>query len=319
MPAVRTFEYGVLPYEPTLPAMWRHVVAAHGTNDFIVSLTDDGKIERVTYATADEASALLARRLMALGIGSGNRVGILAPNGPDFAIAFLAACRIGAVAVPINTFFQPPELGWVLRHASIHTLVTVPELLGKNVLDRVEAAVDGIAVTDGRDPLYLSSTPSLRRVVVLGDENRAWLAPTAEPVAADVFEAVESAVHPADDLVAIYTSGSSAEPKGILHVHGTAIRHSHFIASQHDWTSDDRVYIPMAFFWVGGLVFGLLGPMQMGVTILTEHRFEPGPVLNLLAAERATYATGFPHVGPALASHPDFATTDLSSLRDGYQ
>jgi acyl-coenzyme A synthetase/AMP-(fatty) acid ligase len=75
----------------------------------------------------------------------------------------------------------------------------------------------------------------------------------------------------------------------------------------------------MAFFWVGGLVFGVLGPMQLGVTILTEHRFEPGDVLRLLAAERATYATGFPHVGPALVNHHDFATTDLSSLRGGYQ
>jgi acyl-coenzyme A synthetase/AMP-(fatty) acid ligase len=75
----------------------------------------------------------------------------------------------------------------------------------------------------------------------------------------------------------------------------------------------------MAFFWVGGLVFGVLGPMQIGVTILTEHRFDAGEVLALLATEHATYAMGFPHVGPAIAAHPDFATTDLSSLRDGYQ
>ena len=70
---------------------------------------------------------------------------------------------------------------------------------------------------------------------------------------------------------------------------------------------DDRVYVPMAFFWVGGLVFGVLGPMQIGVTILTEHRFDAGEVLQLLATEHATYAMGFPHVGPAIAAHPDFA------------
>ena len=75
----------------------------------------------------------------------------------------------------------------------------------------------------------------------------------------------------------------------------------------------------MAFFWVGGLIFGVLGPMQLGLTILTEHRFEPGDVLAMLDVERATYATGFPHVGPALRNHPDFATTDLSQLREGYQ
>jgi acyl-CoA synthetase (AMP-forming)/AMP-acid ligase II len=58
--------------------------------------------------------------------------------------------------------------------------------------------------------------------------------------------------------------------------------------------------------------------MQTGVTILTEHRFDAGEVLRLLESERATYATGFPHVGPALVNHPDFASTDLSSMREGY-
>ena len=75
----------------------------------------------------------------------------------------------------------------------------------------------------------------------------------------------------------------------------------------------------MAFFWVGGLIFGVLGPMQIGVTILTEERFDAGEVLRLLEAEKATYATGFPHVGPALEAHPDFASSDLSALRGGYQ
>jgi acyl-coenzyme A synthetase/AMP-(fatty) acid ligase len=130
--------------------------------------------------------------------------------------------------------------------------------------------------------------------------------------------AAEDAVGPADDLVVIYTSGSTSEPKGVIHVHGTVIRHSQFIAAGHEWNDKDRVYVPMAFFWVGGLIYGVLGPMQTGVTILTEYKFEAREVLRLLASERVTYAMGFPHIGPALAAHPDFATTDLSSLRDGY-
>lgn len=67
------------------------------------------------------------------------------------------------------------------------------------------------------------------------------------------------------------------------------------------------------------MVFGLLGPMQVGATLLTEHKFDAGLVLRLLETEKATYTTGFPHIGPALTNHPDFASTDLSSLREGYQ
>lgn len=316
--AARHYTYGELPYAATLPAMWASISRAHAGRDFIVSSVGDGTIERVTYGEANERSALLARRLLAGGVSKGTRVGILAPNGPDFVVAFLAVTRIGGVAVPINTFFQPPEIGWILRDADLHTVLAVPTLLGKPTLPRLCESAPGLDAASG-GPLLLESTPFLRQVLPLGEAEEAWPSSWPEPAPDALLAAAEAAVRPADDLVVIYTSGSTAAPKGIIHVHETGIRHSHYISSQHEWTPDDRVYIPMAFFWVGGLVFGVLGPMQIGVTILTEHRFEPGDVLRLLERERATYATGFPHVGPALANHPDFATTDLSSLREGYQ
>jgi acyl-CoA synthetase (AMP-forming)/AMP-acid ligase II len=316
----RRFDPVTLPYVGTIPAMLEALVAGHGANDLIVATTVDGSIERITYAEADERSADVARTLLALGVVKGTRVGVLAPNGPDFFVAFLAATRIGAVAVPINTFFQASELGWLLRHADIHTLLVVPSILGKDTLELVERSVDGLAGVDAAaGPLLLPSTPSLRHVVSLAGSVRPWLSPRDLGVTSELLAVAQAAVRPADDLVVIYTSGSTSEPKGIIHVHGTVLRHSRFIAAGHEWSSDDRVYVPMAFFWVGGLVFGVLGPMQIGVTILTEHRFDAGEVLRLLSQERATYAMGFPHVGPAIAAHPDFASTDLSSLRDGYQ
>ncbi len=315
----RHFEPVTLPYEATIPKMLDALVEAHGAHDLVVATTANGSIERVTYAEAEARSGDLARTLLALGVVKGTRVGVLAPNGPDFVVAFLATTRIGAVAVPINTFFQAPELGWLLRHADIHTLLTVPSILGKDTLGLVEQSVPGLVDADP-DPLQLPSTPSLRHVLSLGDDgDRAWLAPRDRLVDPELLAAAQDAVRPADDLVVIYTSGSTSDPKGIIHVHGTVLRHSRFIAARHEWSADDRVYVPMAFFWVGGLVFGVLGPMQIGVSILTEHRFDAGEVLHLLATERATYAMGFPHVGPAIAAHPDFASTDLSSLRDGYQ
>lgn len=316
--AARHYDYSPLPYDATLPAMWAAISSAHRERDFIVSSVGDGTIERVTYGEADERSAAMARRLLAGGVTKGVRVGILAPNGPDFVVAFLAIARIGAVAVPINTFFQPPEISWILRDADLHTVLATPSLLGRPTLERLRASAPGLSDAEGGS-LLLESTPFLRAVLPLGDVAEAWPSAWPEPVPAALLAAAEALVRPADDLMIIYTSGSTAAPKGIIHVHDAGVRHSHFIASQHEWTPEDRVYIPMAFFWVGGLVFGVLGPMQLGVTILTEHRFEPGDVLRLLERERATYATGFPHVGPALANHPDFASTDLSSLREGYQ
>lgn len=311
--SVRTFTYDPLPYAPVVPAMLADLVSAYGDNDFVVSSAGDGRRERITYARADVGSAEMACRLVAAGVTKGVRVGILAPNGPDFVIAFLAVTRIGAVAVPINTFFQPPELAWVLRDADIHTLLSVDNLLGKDIRQRITDAAGGSAVRDR--PLHIELLPQLRNIFPLGELDRGW----PEPLPHSFLRACEATVRAADDLVIIYTSGSTSDPKGIIHIQATAIAHSRFIATQHGWEPTDRVYVPMAFFWVGGLVFGLLGPMQLGVTILTEHRFDAGDVLRLLQSEEATYATGFPHVGPALTNHPDFASTDLSALREGYQ
>jgi acyl-CoA synthetase (AMP-forming)/AMP-acid ligase II len=314
--SARTFSYDPLPYAPVVPSMLADLVAAYGDNDFVVSAAGGGTIERITYAQADIRSAEMARRLLAAGITKGVRVGILAPNGPDFAVAFLAATRIGAVAVPINTFFQPPELRWLLRDADIHTLLSADSLLGKDMLARVTEAA-GDFPTSGAQ-LVLERLPQLRNVFPLGDTELPWPSAWPDPVPEAFLRACESTVRPSDDLVVIYTSGSTSEPKGVIHTHGTAIAHSRFVATQHEWKPDDRVYIPMVFFWVAGLVFGLLGPMQTGATILTEHKFDAGDVLRLLESERATYATGFPHVGRALANDPDFSSTDLSSLRAGY-
>ncbi|OBI72469.1 acyl-CoA synthetase [Mycobacterium asiaticum] len=297
--------------------MLRALAASYGDNDLVVSSIGDGRVERITYGQADARSAELARRLLAAGVTKAVRVGVMAPNGPDFVVAFLAITRIGAVAVPINTFFRPAELRWLLRDADIHTLLAVDTLLGKDLLARIGEAIGDI--TTAGTQLALQRLPQLRNVFALGDTGRSWPSTWPEPMPEAFLRATEATLRPADDLVVIYTSGSTSDPKGIIHTHATVITHSRFIATQHEWKPHDRVYVPMAFFWVGGLVFGLLGPMQTGATILTEHKFEPGDVLRLLASERATYTTGFPHIGPALANHPDFARTDLSALRDGYQ
>jgi acyl-CoA synthetase (AMP-forming)/AMP-acid ligase II len=307
-------------YTPTLPAMLRELVARFGPKPMIVL----GE-RRLTYAELEAESARLARGLVAQGIAKGARVAVLFPNGPDFVVAWLAASRIGAVVVPLNTFYKPRELGYVLRHADVHTLLTAPRLLANDYLERLEAVAPSLARHRG-GPLFVPELPQLRAVYVFGDTGgRAWAWPASELlVAADAspvddafLAALEAEVAPSDPAVLVYSSGSTADPKGALHSHGTLVRHAHNLNQFRDLRADDRIFSPMPFFWVGGLVFSLLSTLHTGACLLCEEFFEPGATLALLERERATIAAGWPHYSKAMAEHPSFRTRDLSSIRAG--
>jgi acyl-CoA synthetase (AMP-forming)/AMP-acid ligase II len=298
----------------TFPTMLRSLTERFGKRDCI-----DFCDNRATFAAVEGASARLARQLLATGVGKGTRVALLAPNGPDFVIALFAAERIGAILVPINTFYQSAELAWTLRHADIHTLITVPSLLSHDYVSRLEEAIPGLA--EARGPhLRLVSMPYLRQIHVLGTCDRRWCHPDSDADAVDegLLRAVEEQVSPADHAVIIYTSGSTAVPKAIVHSQGPLVRHSWWAGQAHGFVPGDRVYTPNAFFFIGGFVFSLLAPMQMGACLICEERFDAGKTLDLIESKRATILTGWPHYGPAMKAHESFARRDLSAIRAGY-
>ena len=304
-------------FEPTVPVFIRTLAARHGEKT-LIALDDD----RLSYAEAEARSARLARALLVRGAGKGTRFGILMPNGPDWVVAWLATTRIGAIAVPLNTFFQARELAWILRHADVDTLLTAAGFLSHDYLATLEAAAPGLADA-GPSPLRVPELPYLRRVLVWGDCDRAWAedgrgcCEENASVDAELLAAVESCVAPADPMIVLYSSGSTADPKGAIHSHGTVIRHSHHLVSQRDVKSDDVIWSPMPFFWVGGFVFSFLGGMHAGATMVVEEAFEPEKTLRFLERERVTIAAGWPHFGQALAAHPSRAERDLSALRSG--
>jgi len=308
-------------YEPTVPVFLAQVTKRFGERPLILL----GE-RRITYAEAERASARLARGLLACGFGKGSRVAVIAPNGPDWVVWWLAVTRIGAVMVPVNTFYKPRELGYVLRHSDAAGLIAVARFLSHDYLERLEAvapALPGQRV----GALYVRELPHLRRVFASGDaRGRTWVralsdleaAADATPEIDDAFLAeVESSVTPADPMLVIYSSGSTADPKGAVHSHGAPLRHAYNTNPFRDVLATDRIFSPMPFFWVGGFVFSLLSAMHAGAFLLCEEAFEPGETLALLERERATVAAGWPHYSKALVEHPSFASRDLSSIRAG--
>ncbi|HEU5305958.1 MAG TPA: class I adenylate-forming enzyme family protein [Acidimicrobiia bacterium] len=304
-------------YTPTAGAFLDHVVEAWGDRELVV--LDE---RRCTYRDVEAASRQLAKGLLANGVCRGTHVGLLAPNGPEWVAGYFAVTRIGAVAIPLNTYSKPRELSWVMEHAGVEVLLTVDRHLGHDYLDRLEVIASGLA-GQVAGQIHVESHPKLRSVWTWAATDRPWggsvddLLASAGAVTDEALADAEAAVGPDDPMVVVYSSGSASDPKGVVHSHGAVIRHPYNTLRFRDIGAGDVVYTPMPLFWVGGLVWALLTCMHAGATVVFEQQFEPGASLDLLERERVTHVIGWPHIAKALTEHPTFPARDLGSIRGG--
>jgi acyl-CoA synthetase (AMP-forming)/AMP-acid ligase II len=274
---------------------------------------------RLTYADAADRSAVLARRFLATGIGKNTRVAIVLANGRDWVVSFLALARIGAHAILLNPFAKAPELAHALRHSDAHAVVTGAEAGGVDMAALLLAAVPGIEHHRGRDLLFTESHPFLRQVWWLGPGRPRWGHDTdgVTPAAHTILDAAETEVYPSDPLLTSYTSGTTAEPKAVVHSHGAILRQAEKLAVRRRFSEGDVVYTPMPMFWVGGVCFALLSCATRGMSVVTDARFDAGRALDLMEQEHVTHVFCWPQAAEGLVTHPSWPDRDLSRLKGG--
>ena len=318
-----------LDYEPTIPAVVRRAATTFGNNDFIV-MPD----RRMSYADAELASRRVGKQLLAAGVGKGTRIGFMFPYGTDWVVAWLAIARIGAIGMPFSTSYKPAELRKALRFGDVDTLLVASTMFGEDHLAYVEDAVPGLAEA-GPEPLRIPELPFLRHVRVSGPSDRLWAkalpldfrlgAAGADPgspgprsegedISDEFFEAVEAEVTPSDLMMTIFTSGTTSEPKGVVHTHGNFLRHGANLARFAGLTSESRRLCAMPFFWIGGVGLTLNFALSVGSAILCVEKFEPDAVLELMEAEGATELAVWPQLGQRMQRYIVETGRDVSTI-----
>jgi acyl-CoA synthetase (AMP-forming)/AMP-acid ligase II len=118
-------------------------------------------------------------------------------------------------------------------------------------------------------------------------------------------------------MVIVHTSGSTSEPKGVIHQHGPLIRHVDNLNQLRRYTADEVLFSNSPFFWIGGFAYGLLGTLLAGATLVCSNATDAAATLDLLERVRPTMVNGFAASVAHLANDPSFPNRDLSSIRRG--
>ena len=279
----------------------RRTIARHGDRE---ALVDCPSGRRWTYAELGADVDRLARGLLAAGIEVGDRVGIWAPNCPEWVLLQYATAEVGAILVNINPAYRTHELAYVLDQSGVRLLV---------------------AATRSRPATTRRWSPRSRPTVPRWSASCSSARPTGtswSPAAtASRREALDERMAGLrfDDAINIqYTSGTTGFPKGATLSHHNILNNGYFVGELVHYTEADRVCLPVPFYHCFGMVMGNLGCTSHGACIvIPAPGFDPAATLAAVAAERCTSLYGVPTMFIAMLGDPSFAEHDLSSLRTG--
>ena len=277
----------------------------------------------ISYAQLAARALRRARSLQALGVKPRDKVGILMHTCPAFVEVFFAASLCGAVVVPINARYRSTELNYVIENADIATLVTTDTIAEQvSFVERLGGALPDLKSQTDPRRLRLAQAPKLRNIVMIGDSTPAGYVSqrdfdrAAEEVPEIDVHRVRLGVRVRDVGLMLYTSGTTAHPKGCLITHEAQVRNS-IALGRHRYrlTHDDRFWSPLPMFHIAS-VLPMLAIFDVGGTYLTMGHFDPGVALKMLEKYEvtATYPC-FVTIMQGLIYHPDFPKANLKRIR----
>ncbi|WP_300726294.1 AMP-binding protein [Pseudomonas sp.] len=279
--------------------------------------------QRYTWAQLSRAVDLHAKAFLALGLKSGDRMGVWAPNCAEWFISQFASAKIGVILVNINPAYRLSELEYVLKQSACQWLVCAGAFKTSDYHAMLQALIPELGAQPAGQ-LACERFSELRGVISLDAQPPGGFIPWAQlsTLGAGVTDARLQAGQADVDIdhpVNIqYTSGTTGFPKGATLSHHNILNNGYMVGESLGLTAQDRLVIPVPLYHCFGMVMGNLGCVTHGTTMIYPgEAFDPGLTLQAVAQERATGLYGVPTMFIAMLDHPQRAEFDVSTLRTG--
>jgi fatty-acyl-CoA synthase len=267
-----------------------------------------------TYRQLDDITDALAGGLLARGLRKGDHVALLMGNRPEWIFAWIAANKMGAVAVGVSTWSSAAELEYMLKHSDARMLIYSDRVGPRNL----DAVVDECLAAAGWRPAAKRSArlPCLdliHRIDAGADPDIAYAGMPATGIDKEMLAAIQAEIRRADVALLLYTSGSTSTPKGVQLVHGILIEHGYDIGEGEDMRATDRFWLSLPLCWSAGSANSAMATLTHGATIVLQEYFDAKTAAALLVDERCTHYFAFPNVTRAI--HQELAGARLPAAR----
>ncbi|MBE2242134.1 MAG: long-chain fatty acid--CoA ligase [Burkholderiaceae bacterium] len=246
----------------------------------------------ITYADLDASASRLAQALRAQGVAAGDRVALFLPNVPEFAVAYYAAQKLGAITVTINAIFRSAEVEYLVNDSGSKVVFTVAELAEHVPRERCPA-IEHVVVCEGE----AAGLPTLAQWCAAHD---------------GAFASVDCA--PDAPAALLYSSGTTGFPKGVTLTQSNITSNIAQSAKCSGYRSEDRLAAFLPLFHVYGQNYIMNAAVLTGATLALFRRFVPDQVLDAIQRDRITLFFGVPTIFIGLLSM-DLSRWDLSSIR----
>ncbi len=280
---------------------------------------------RWTYREYRQRANAVARGLLALGLGKGDHIAVLAANLPQWPLLMMAAAKAGLVLVTVNPLLRQAEIEYILKQGDVQVLFFQARVRDYDHLATVQSLI-----TPGAHHGEVTSErlPKLRYVSLMGmppagfGEQEGWrpalfdeVIAAGTPISEPALAERQASVKALDPAMLLYTSGTTGAPKGAILSHRGVLNNAFLMVQRWGLQSADRYCTPMPFFHVGGCVFAILATLCAGGVLHPLVAFDPKKFLQIISREHCTFTGAVPTMLLAMVQHPDFETSDLSSLK----